>query len=220
LVYNVSYIGIDIGKVEVESIGTEKLNGTETYKTITKIGTYPDIPFVDFHVIYREWMDMSFHFSHKFITNTLYEKDDWGYGEINFNHDKGHISVKSWRHDEIEFEKHFQTKKKYCNGLTLIFLMRQYTHERKTLKIPAMLNNDTTSAWINLSGDKEDIYVDAFKKKVSCYKASGRIEMTGLYGLAGDFDVWITADKARIPVYSKVNIILGSAVIELVEFKR
>jgi hypothetical protein len=220
LVYNVSYFGIDIGKVEVESICKEKINEKDTYKTITKIDTYNDIPFVDFHVIYREWMDVSFHYSHKFITNTFYAKDDWGYGEINFDYEKNYINIKSWRHDEIEFDKHFQTEKKYCNGLTLIFIMRQHAHDRKTLKVPALLNNDTTYAWLNLSGKKEDVFVDAFNKKASCYKAGGKIDMTGLYGLAGDFEVWITADEKRIPVYAKVNIILGSAILELIEIKR
>jgi len=220
LVYNVSYIGIDIGRVEVKSVGNDQINGINTYKTITNINTYPEIPFIDFRVIYREWMDRSLHYSHKFVTNTFYEKDDWGYGEMNFDYNKQYLNIKSWRHNEIEWEKHFKSDKKYCNGLTIIFLIRKYAHERKSIKVPAILNNDTTSAWINLSGEKEDIYVNALGKNVSCYKAAGRIEMTGLYGLAGDFNVWITADNARIPVQAKVNIILGSAFIELLEVKR
>jgi hypothetical protein len=220
LTYNVSYLGIDIGKIEVISIGTEIINGIECYKTKTSINTYPGIPFIDFRVIYREWMDKSLHYSHKFITNTYYDKDDWGYGEINFDYMEQYISIKSWRHKEIEFEKFFETTKKYCNGLTLIFLMRKYAAERKSMKVPACLNNDTTYARIDLSGETEDVYVKAYGKKVSCFRAGGKIEMTGLYGLAGDFDVWITADEARVPVYAKVNIILGSAVIELIEFKR
>ena len=88
LVYNASYIGIDLGKVKVTSLGIDTLNGIPCYRTTTRINTYSGIPFVDFRVIYREWMDQSLHYSHKFITNTYYDENDWGYGEINYNYEK------------------------------------------------------------------------------------------------------------------------------------
>ncbi len=220
LIYNVSYFGINIGKVEILSSGTDDVNSIECFKTITKINTYPGISFVDFRVIYREWMDRSLHYTHKFITNTYYDEDDWGYGEINFNYTNDNITIKSWRQNELEFEKYFETNKKYCNGITLIFLMRKHAAERKSLIVPACLNNDTTYCLMNMSGIKESIYVKAMKKNVNCYHTTGKIEMSGLYGLAGDFELWITDDDARIPVLGKVNIIIGSAVIELISIKR
>lgn len=220
LIYNASYIGIDLGKIKVTSEGIDTLNGIPCYRTTTRINTYPGIPFVDFRVIYREWMDQSLHYSHKFITNTYYDKNDWGYGEINYDYDEELITIKSWRDEEIEFEKYFKTSKKWCNGLTLVFLMRKHAGKNRSFRVPACLNNDTTSAWLHMSGKKEKIYVDAFGKEVNCIYAHGKISTSGLYGLGGDFEVWFTDDEARIPVLGKVNIILGSAKIELVECKR
>ena len=220
LVYNVSYLGIELGKIKIESLDEDSLNGLSCYKTIIHINTYPDIPFIDFRVIYREWIDKSLHFSQKFITNTYYDENDWGYGEINYNYKDGNIKIKSWRHDEIEFEKFLATKKKWCNGLTMIFIMRKYANEKKSLRVPVTLNNDTTIAWLHLSAKKEMVYVESMQKEISCFYTQGKIGKTSLYGLGGDFEIWFSDDDARVPVLAKINIVIGSAVVELQSWKR
>jgi len=42
----------------------------------------------------------------------------------------------------------------------------------------------------------------------------------GNYGLSGKFEGWFSDDDAHIPIKAKMNVYVGSVVIELVKWKR
>jgi hypothetical protein len=67
----------------------------------------------------------------------------------------------------------------------------------------------------------EEIEVDAFEAPRRCHLVSGIARWVGksFAGMKGPFRGWITDDEAAIPLKAKVEIFLGSIVLELESYE-
>jgi len=218
--YKVSYFGITLGHITINIEGTEDLKGIKVVKTKGYMQSNPDIPFVNLQASYQSWIDTSGAFSHQFIGQVMIEDGSWDYHQIDFDYKKKKIRTQKWIHKEVFFDSTYHTSKKYCDGLSLFFLARQFTKIGKRIRIPTIVDYDTVFTIINFMNKKSESEIKAVKHKIRTVYFNGKAFWTGIYGLTGEFEGWFSDDDASIPIRAKMKVYVGNIDIELIEWDR
>lgn len=220
LKYEVSFLGIGLGSIEMSILGKEELDGIETYKVKADIKTYRGIPFVDLKAIFNSWVDKSVGFSRKFTSNSKVDDKTWEFNQLIFDYNNNNLNIKTWLNKDLKSEKDIEIDKKFNDGSSLFYLARRFTDLKKTVKIPTVINNALVSTNINFHGKNETIEVKNIKYPVKSLYFDGSADWEGLYGLSGSFEGWFSDDEARVPILAKMNVYVGKVNIELVEWTR
>jgi hypothetical protein len=220
LYYKVSFFGITLGHITINIEGEEDLKGNKVVKTKGYMQSNPDIPFVNLQASYESWMDPSGAFSHQFIGKVMIEDGTWDFHQIDFDYNKKKIHTKKWIHKEVFFDSTYYTSKKYCDGLSLFFLARQFTKLGKSIRIPTIVDYDTVFTVINFMNKKAESEIKAVKYKIKTVYFNGKANWTGIYGLTGEFEGWFSDDDASVPIKAKMKVYVGNIDIELLEWSR
>jgi archaellin len=216
--YEVSFLGIGLGKITVETIKTEQLNGKTTYHAKVTMDTYSGIPFVDLHSVFKSWMDPSLGFSYQFVANNKVS-DGWDYNKINFDYTNNKIINRHWLNDSLVSNQEVSFDKKINDGCSLYFFARQYTNLKKTVYVPTFIDGVFYTR-LNFLGKIESVKINAIPYPVRTIYFDGKADWKGVYGMSGKFEGWFSDDDARIPIRAYMNVYVGKIKIELVKYKR
>lgn len=220
LFYKVSFLGITLGHITVNVEGIEELKGNKVVKTKGYMQSNPDIPFIELRASYESWIDTSAGFSHQFIGKVMIEDGTWDYHLIDFDYKKKIIRTQKWIHKEVFFDSTYYTTKKYCDGLSLFFLARQFTKINRRIRIPTIVDYDTVYTVINFTNKKTKTEIRSVKHKIKTVYFNGKANWTGIYGLTGEFEGWFSDDEASVPIKAKMKVYVGNIDIELLEWSR
>ncbi len=219
LLYEVSFLGIKLGTIRIETDPNEQLDGKLVHKAKAYIDSYSGIPFVDLHAVFTSWFDPSISFSYKF-TSSIKEKDYWLFDQILFDYKNKKVIVEKFKKNQKYYSNVISTSKKWNDGLSLFFLAREYTKSQKNIKIPTLMDKDTAYTYINFYNGKQTIKIESIDYPVRTVHFTGKAEWTGIYGLSGYFEGWFSDDDASIPIKAKMNVYIGSINIELIKWNR
>ncbi len=220
LEYEVSLYNVKLGKIRIVTEENVDLNGVKVYKTVTYMNSYDGIPFVDLATVYTSWIDPSISFSYKFEGNTKLETNKWQFQRIIFDYDNNYISNLKWE-DKVQTEDNsMKYNQKVNDGGSLFFLARQYMNMKRSVKIPTLIDAKIGTTYLNFIGKKENITIPAIKYPIKTIYLNGKADWEGIYGLSGKFEGWFSDDDARVPIKAKMNVYVGSVVIELIKWKR
>lgn len=220
LEYEVSFYNIKLGKIRVVTEESVDYKGIKVFKTKSYMESYPGIPFVDLQTIYTSWIDPTVSFSHLFEGNLKMEEGKWAFQRIEFDYANNQIINTKWE-DKVQIDKsNTKNTQKVNDGGSLLFLARQYTNMKRTVKIPTLIDTKIGTTHINFHGKRENISIPAIKYPVKSIFIDGKAEWEGIYGLSGKFEGWFSDDDARVPIKAKMNVYVGSVVIELIKWKR
>jgi hypothetical protein len=220
LLYRVSYWGINLGYINIETEGSKKLNNVDVIKTKAYMKSNPDIPFVDLKAAYYSWIDITGAFSHQFIGQVMLSDGTWDYHKIEFEYKEGIIKSKKWIRKKVFFDTTYKTRYRYCDGLSLFFYAREFTKTNQTVKIPTIVDRDTVYTKINFMNKKTKSEIDAVNYDIKTVYFKGSANWTGIYGLTGEFEGWFSDDEASVPIRAKMKVYVGSVDIELVKWQR
>ncbi len=220
LEYRVSFLGITIGHIYIDTEQEEELNGNKTIKTKGYMESNPDIPFIDLRAIYLSWLDPSGNFSHKFIGKVRLSDGTWDYQQIDFDYKDKIIKNVKFAHKRKFIDTSFHTSRKTQDGLALFFFARQNLKVGKSLKIPTIVDRDIVYTNIDFKNIKQTTEIDALDYKVQTVYFYGKANWTGIYGLTGEFEGWFSDDSARVPIVARMKVYVGSIYIELIKWKR
>ena len=220
LIYDVSYMGISLGTIKVNTLKKEDFNGKTVHHTKVYIDSRKGIPFVDLHSIYESWIDPSVQFSHNFAASTKESDGSWSYDKYLFDYPGQAVTMEKYKVNKLSNKRVLKTTKKWNDGSSLFFLARQMLKSQKTIKVPTIIMDDTVSTSINFVGKEETVEIDAVKYPVKTLYLSGNANWTGIYGLSGKFEGWFSNDEARVPIRAKMKLYVGNANIELVKWSR
>jgi hypothetical protein len=219
LIYEVSFWGFGLGRIEIYTDGTELRDGTLTYKTRANIYSYDGIPFVSLHSVFKSWVDTECGCSRYFEGSNLI-KDKWDYQEITFYYDDNYFTIEKWFDKKKYFNERFNSKKRWNDGNSLFFFARKYLRLERNVKIPTVMDRDTVYTYINFLNEKEKIEIDAVDYPIKTIHFKGKADWTGLYGLSGEFEGWFSDDVAAVPIKASMNVYVGSVNIELIKWER
>jgi len=220
LVYNVSYMSIDIGQIRVKQVEEINKNNQKNYKVVAYIDSYRGIPFVNLHSVFESIMhpdvySLVFHSRDK-------ENNHWKLYVYNFDY-PNHImrieesifgSGKIDKRDSIRVDTLTQ------DGLSLLFFARKSLFEGKKISIPVVVNEKKFTTEINFTKRFVTGKIDAVDYKIDLVYFDGEAGFVGIFGLTGGFEGWFSNDAARVPIMAKMKVLIGNIYIELMSWKR
>jgi hypothetical protein len=220
LVYEVSYLGINLGTIKTVTEPWTTYNGKKAAKVKVFIDSHPNIPFVSLHSVYESWMDENLTHSYQFVANTKVDDNTWEYDKYVFDLDGGVITTEKFRNKSKVESKTFKTKKKYNDGSSILFAARRLVDIKRGIKIPSLIMDDTVSTICNFQGERQTAEINASAYPVKCIYFNGEANWTGIYGLTGRFEGWFSDDEAKIPIKAKMKVYVGSVTLELKSWRR
>ncbi|MBX3042356.1 MAG: DUF3108 domain-containing protein [Candidatus Kapabacteria bacterium] len=218
--YDVSFFGVKLGKIIIESESYVDFKGKKVFKAKSEMKSNPGIPFVSLHAFFDSWMDTRLTNSYEFVGSTKGDEGVWEKETFYMNYDKNIITYEKRVDDKVTETKPMPFDKKVVDGAALFFFARQFTDIKKTVKVPTVIGNSISYTHLNFHGTKSQITVPAIKYPVKTLYFDGRAEWEGIYGLKGHFKGWFSDDEARVPIKASMNVYVGNVDIELVKWSR
>ncbi|PKL79639.1 MAG: hypothetical protein CVV25_07155 [Ignavibacteriae bacterium HGW-Ignavibacteriae-4] len=220
LKYEVSFLGVKLGTIEMSTNGTEDYNGKKVYLIQSDIKTYDGIPFVDLKATFNAWFDQSMNHSHKFTSNMKKDDKTWEYQQLLMDYDKMNLHLKIWENKNVTKEEDIKLKAKVNDGSSLFFLARQYTGLKRSIKVPTVIDGQLFDTKLNFRDKTESVEISKIDYPVRTKYFDGQADWEGLYGLSGRFEGWFSDDEASVPILAKMNVYVGKVNIELIEWTR
>lgn len=223
LVYEVSYLGIDLGSIRSRIVSVDTSGGDLRVRTQALIRTYHGVPFVTLNTLYQSRIGSALQSTA--FRNKEYLRDDtvFKFIEYVFPENKNVVIIgetvtdrPGWnRIDTLPLEgKHWQ------DGLSLFYYARAYAHTTCHKKVPVLMYRTKAETTINFGIEREAQDIDALDNPVRTVKLDGETGFTGIFGLTGGFEGWFSDDRAAVPIAAKMHVIIGSVWIELIEWQR
>ena len=220
LLYEVSYAFVKLGTVRIKTLNHYDKNGKQVYKAIAFMDSYK-IPLISLHSIFESEMDETI-YAHQFIASEL-DEGEWRYTKYDFNYNRDKVfcergypsNKRSPIKDTVSLDK-----KLMQDGLSLFFKARQTLYSQKPENIPVFINEKKENTNIEYPCKRETIEIEAVKYPIDVLYFKGKATFVGVFGLTGDFQGWFSNDAARIPIFARMTVILGSVKVELKSWTR
>lgn len=219
ITYVVKYLMFHIGEVQLKVLKEEILDDDTIYSAIAYIDSYEGIPFVNLHQIYET------KFNSKqipiFFKGTLFSEDT-SIIEYKFDREKekiytfkGKNNIQKVLTDSVA--NHDPTTQ---DGLSLFYFARMRTGNKNSIELPCFINEKSEKTRINFYNEVEDVDIDAVDYDIACVRLDGETDFKGIFGLTGEFEGWFSNDQNAVPIFAKMNVLIGSVTLELKEWKK
>lgn len=218
--YEVSFMGVRLGKISITSQEYVDFKGKKVFKAKAEMKSNPGIPFVSLHAFFDSWMDTRLTNSFEFVGSTKGDENVWEKETFYMEYDKNLITYEKRVKDVVTETKPMSFDKKVLDGCALFFFARQFTDLKKSIKVPTVIGNSISYTNLNFHGTKSQITVPAVKYPIKTLFFDGKAEWEGIYGLKGYFKGWFSDDEARVPIKAQMNVYVGNVDIELVKWSR
>jgi hypothetical protein len=223
LTYAVHYSFFNIGTIRMRVDSKEYAYGREIFHTSAFIDSNPALSWlVDLHIRFFSGIDKEL-FSHTWLSEdstskkVKYRKVWFQYGPNILHGEDGKKVNGVYKPESADTGK----MSGYCeDGLSLFFYARGNVHQRKETYIPTCIDNREAKTYFHFPNERIKVDIDSVPYPVDCVHFDGRADFTGIFGLSGGFEGWFSNDAAAIPVKAKLKVVLGSAKVELVGWKR
>jgi hypothetical protein len=218
LTYIVKYAFFNLGEIIFNIAENSVINGIPVTKTIAYMDSYEGLPFVDLHQIYYSYIDSNY-CPVEFLGLML--EEDTSYVKYTFEGDSL-IKIKkgNYNSEEITFDSTALVKQKFQDGLSILFLARKHSGKDSTQHMPCFVNEKEETTIINFYAESEPVEIDQIDYEVDCVKIDGETDFVSVYGLTGQFEGWFSNDKDAVPILAKMNVIIGSVTLELIDWKK
>jgi hypothetical protein len=216
LTYIVKYAFFNLGEVRFKVLGKTKINNTPVYKTIAYIDSYPDLPFVSLHQVYESYIDSTL-FPLQFIAK-IFAKDTV-IVKYRFLSDKK-VEMKKGRlgNSKLWLDSTAHINHRMQDGLSILYFARMNFGEEKTISVPCFVNEKEETTFIKFHNQRTPVSIDAVNYEIDCLYLDGSTDFVSVYGLTGEFEGWFSNDAFSVPVYAKMNVIIGSINLELIKW--
>jgi hypothetical protein len=219
LVYNVSYAFLDLGQIRIKTVSRVESDGRTCYFCQAFIDSYKKVPFVDLHAVFESLIDTDM-YSRRFMGKV---KQDavWDFNRYRFEYDRKRVLIDIGNQDTVVSKRDTAVvESPYQDGLSLFYFARRHLYDGKTLNVPTLVKEKKVNTVINFKNRRTTVDIDAVDYPVDVIEFDGTMDFVGIFGLTGDFEGWFSNDEARIPIYAKMKVIVGSVSVELMEWKR
>jgi Protein of unknown function (DUF3108) len=220
LIYDVYYSFINIGWAK---FNTTRVIGTKNrYMCQAVLKSNEALPFVTVDFNFTSEIEVLDNFVRpvKFISKEFRD------GKVSiitygFNYDSSSAYIKKIGFEgQTEYEERIPLYGVYQDGLSIFYFARFNFFSNKSVDVPVLINQDSSSIHINFNTAKTDIDIGEVNYDISSVYLDGSTNYKFVFGLTGDFSGWFTNDAARIPVKAKLKVKIGNVTLELKGWKR
>lgn len=218
--YEVKYGFFKLGWVEVSLLSDTLYNGKLHKHLFTKIESNSKIPFMSkevdhFHSLFYENED-------GLPVTSIYWRDNIDEGKLKdiiykFDRENGVVTYK----EEDDTQDTLKLEEPATAGHIIFYFSRLFAGGGVDHKMPVYVTKKAGSITFKNPAKLEKRKYAAFDKPVHAYLTSGTTEnIEGPFGFSGKFRAWFMDDDLRVPLEARVKVILGNAIIKLIEYKR
>jgi len=217
--YIAKYAFLKLGELRIKVYARDTVNEKVIYKSVAYIDSYEGLPFVDLHQTYESWFDSSLR--PIYFHARMFHENDTSYTKYYFKEDNQVHILKGKSHEQkASLDTVVYLESSYQDGLSILFFVRFNTKRNESLVVPCFVNEDTASTIVNYYSDQHDVSIDAINYDVDCIKIDGETMFTGIFGLSGYFEGWLTKDEYQVPVAAELEVMIGHISIELMEWNK
>ncbi len=220
LEYDVSFLGISLGRIRIVTEDTLYLSGKPVVKVASFMQSHPAIPFLSLLGVFRSWLDTSAAFTYRFEGWVREGDKPEGYGKYEFDYQRRSLYAEEWEGGQLLIRRTFPIRARLNDGLSILFAARRFARSGKSYRFPTVVRADTTETVIHFTSRREAVRVDALPYPVQTVYFHGRANWTGIYGLTGAFQAWFSDDEARVPIRAQMRVYVGNVTIQLIRWKR
>ncbi len=220
LIYNVSYVSVNLGQVRVRILEKKTEQGRAVYVAQANIDSYPGVPFVDLHAIFDNIIDERMHTT--WFRSKI--RGEQGIDTVSYLYeypDNRLVVVKrpapgdgNAVNDTLPLESFYQ------DGLSILYYARQGAASKKRVSAPTVVSEKKGTTTFDFLAERTSEEIDAVDYPVDVVYFKGEAGFVGIFGLTGDFEGWFSNDDARIPIVGKMKVLIGSVRIELMKWSR
>ncbi len=220
LIYNVSYVSVNLGQVRVRILEKRTEQGRNVYVAQANIDSYAGVPFVDLHAVFDNSMDERMHTT--WFRSKI--RGDQGVDTVSYLYeypDRRLVVVKrpapgdgKPANDTLAIESFYQ------DGLSILYYARQEAASRKQVSVPTVVSEKKGTTSFDFLAERTSEEIDAVDYPVDVVHFKGEAGFVGIFGLTGEFEGWFSNDDARIPIVGKMKVLIGSVRIELMKWNR
>ncbi len=224
LEYIVRYSFFDIGRIRFRIISKETHANRPVYRAAVYMDSDPSLGWLlNVHIRFYGLMD-SLIFSHTWLSEDSTASDvsfrsmlfDYSRNQMLFT--KGNRTLDGFttvtQRDTVEISGPSQ------DGMSLFFFAREYVRSSWKVDVPTFMDTREEQARIRFTGERRSVRIEAVPYPIETMYLDGTADFVGVFGVTGDYEGWFTNDAARIPVFAKMKVVLGSVEVELVKWTR
>lgn len=216
LTYVVKYAFFKLGEVRFKVLGKTKLNNTPVYKTIAYIDSYPDLPFVSLHQVYESYIDSTL-FPLQFIAK-IFSRDTVIVNYRFLSDKKVEMKKGKLGNSKLWLDSTAHLNQRMQDGLSILYFARMNFGEEKTIIVPCFVNEKEETTIIKFNNQPRSVSIDAVNYEIDCLYLNGSTDFVSVYGLTGEFEGWFSNDSFSVPIFAKMNVIIGSINLELIKW--
>jgi hypothetical protein len=220
LEYEVSYLGITLGKITIVTKGVEYLGEKPTVRVASIMQSNPGIPFLSLWAVFESWLDTSATFSYRFEGRMRQGDGPEEYARYDIDYERRLVLAQEWEGGRQTVSRTIPIRTRMNEGLSLLFVARRFLGSGKSYRFPTVVNSDTAPTVIHFTRRREAVRVPALPYPVRAVYFRGTAQWRGVYGLTGAFEGWFSDDEARVPLRAKMRVYVGNVLIELVRWRR
>lgn len=219
MVYEVSYAFI--------TLGTIRLKARPDLSADAWIDSREGLPFVDLHSRYHTQMDSMLYSRGAW---SLDRQDDgtWTGWLYEYDQDQRRVMVERTRHHDPASPPFDRTRRDtlalprahFVDGLSIAYLPRALVRASRGVEIATVLMGAAGETAFYLPAEKTTVDLDAVEYPVKALAVEGTTGAVGIYGMSGDFKGWFSDDAYAVPLCGKLNVLIGSVNVELVQWKK
>ncbi len=216
--YYMSSLWADLAELKIE-VSDYTAEGRSLFSLRATASTYSNYDsFFKIRDLYQSWVDKNGIKPYIFVRNV----DEGGY---KFN--MKYVIKRGSMQARLDFTRNDITRTSVINItdntqdlVSILFYVRTLDFERmsvgRTISIPTLIDEKIDNVIITYRG-KENIKTEPFGT-ISCYKLGVTVNNKGLVNKESN-NIWLTADKNKIPVQVKAEIPVGSIQLRLTDAK-
>jgi hypothetical protein len=219
LEYDVTFLSLRLGSLvfKIDSVDAE--NGHAVWIAHIDINSREGIPFISLHATQQSRIDEA-GFSRYFIGSFKERSGRWSYLKYAFDYPEKEITVEKGKDGQIYDHRDINSPLKYNDGVSLIYYVRRNGMYKKYVSVPTLVETDTAHTFIHFLGECESQNIDAVDYPIDCLHFTGHAAWTGIYGLTGRFEGWLSNDADAVPIKARMQLYVGSVWIDLVRWNR
>ena len=216
--YIVKYAFFNLGEVRIKIVDKETIDHSPVLKTVATMDSYEDLPFVSLHQVYESYIDSSF-YPKRFI-GTIYDEDTT-ITIYNFQNNSLVHVLRGYKNSKIYYvDSTALVSRKLQDGLSILFFARINFGAVNEITIPCFVNEKEEVTKIKYFSENEPVSVESVDYEIDCKRLEGETDFVSVYGLTGKFEGWFSNDSSSVPIVAKMNVIIGSVSLELIDWNK
>ena len=216
--YIVKYAFFNLGEVRIKVVDKGIMNNAPVLKVVALMDSYEDLPFVSLHQVYESYIDSSFY--PKRFEGTNYDEDTT-VTIYKFQNDSTIHILRGYKNSHNYFvDSIASVSQKLQDGLSILFFARVNFGAVDEIAIPCFVNEKEEETDIKYFSKNEPVSIESVDYKIDCKRLEGETDFVSVYGLTGIFEGWFSNDKSSVPIVAKMNVIIGSVTLELIDWNK